>query len=106
MLSKKLDGGNEVGVALGSVVGPESNDTYSIQSSSEEVYPKKIIASINFPKDKDKLCVIFEVNIKQLSSAEHVVVECKWTDFLQRLVDYGNVNILKSFQLRLKMEDT
>ena len=34
-----------------------------------------------------------------------IIRECQWTDKLQRLVDYGNANILKSFQLRLEMEE-
>jgi len=62
--------------------------------------------NINFSKEKNKLFASFEVNTKNLSSAEHVVVECKWTDFLQRLVDFGNAVFLKNFQLNLEMEDT
>jgi endonuclease III len=34
-----------------------------------------------------------------------IIQECKWTDKLQRLVDYGNSYILKSFHLRLEMEE-
>ena len=34
-----------------------------------------------------------------------IIRECKWTDKIQRLVDYGNANILKSFNLRLEMEE-
>jgi hypothetical protein len=34
-----------------------------------------------------------------------IIQECKWTDTLQRLVDYGNANVLKSFHLRLEMEE-
>jgi hypothetical protein len=34
-----------------------------------------------------------------------IIQEYKWTDKLQRLVNYGNPNILKSFNLRLEMEE-
>ena len=34
-----------------------------------------------------------------------IIRECKWTDKIQRLVDYGNANVLKSFNLRLEMEE-
>jgi hypothetical protein len=63
-------------------------------------------AHINFSKDKNKLFASFEVNIKQLSSAEQVVLECECTDFLQGLLDYCNSHFFKNFKLNLEMEDT
>jgi hypothetical protein len=62
-------------------------------------------ARINFSKDENKLFASFEVNTKNLSSAEHIVVECECTDFLQRLVDYCNLHFFKNFKLNLEMED-
>ena len=46
-----------------------------------------------------------ESRIRQ-EQVRQIIRECKWTDKLQRLVDYGNANILKSFDLRLEMEET
>ena len=63
-------------------------------------------ADISFSKDKDILSASFEVRLKNLTSAEQVVLECEWTDYLQRIVDFGNVAILKNFHYRLEMEDT
>ena len=34
-----------------------------------------------------------------------IIQELKWTDKLQKLVDYGNVKIFKSFKLRLEIDD-
>jgi hypothetical protein len=42
---------------------------------------------------------------KRDEQIRQVLQECKWTDKLQRLIDYGNANLLKSFHLRLEMED-
>jgi hypothetical protein len=62
-------------------------------------------ADINFSKDKDILSTSFKVRLKNLTSAEQVVLECEWTDYLQRLVDFGNTAILKNFHYRLEMEE-
>ena len=62
-------------------------------------------ADISFSKDKDILSASFKVRLKNLSSAEQVVLECEWTDYLQRLVDFGNTAILKNFHYRLEMEE-
>jgi hypothetical protein len=45
------------------------------------------------------------VTRKQKEQVRQIIQECKWTDKLQRLVDYGNANILKSFHLWLEMEE-
>jgi hypothetical protein len=34
-----------------------------------------------------------------------VIREIKFTDFLQQLMDYGNINVLRNFTLRLQMEE-
>ena len=62
-------------------------------------------AGISFSKDKDILSASFEVKLKNLSLAEQVALECEWTDYLQRLVDFGNTAILKNFHFRLEMEE-
>jgi hypothetical protein len=62
-------------------------------------------AGINFSKDKDILSGSFKFTLKNLSSAEQVVIECEWTDYLQRIVDFGNTAILRNFHYRLEMED-
>jgi hypothetical protein len=41
----------------------------------------------------------FSESVKQLSK------ETIFTDVLQQLVDYGNLDILKSFKIRLEMEE-
>jgi hypothetical protein len=63
-------------------------------------------ADISYSKDTDILSVSFEVRLKKLTSAEQVILECKWTDFLQNVVESGNKAILRNFQYRLEMEDT
>jgi len=60
---------------------------------------------ISFSKDKDILSASFKVRLKNLTSAEQVVLECEWTDYLQRIVDFGNTGILRNFHYRLEMED-
>ena len=62
-------------------------------------------ADIRFSKDKDILSATFNVRLKNLTSAEQVVLECEWTDYLQRIVDFGNKAILRNFRYRLEMED-
>jgi hypothetical protein len=62
-------------------------------------------ANIRFSKDKDILSASFEVRLKNLTSAEQVVLECEWTDYLQRIVDLGNTAILKNFRYKLEMEE-
>ena len=60
---------------------------------------------INFSKDKDILSVSFKVRLRNLSSVEQVILECEWTDYLQRIVHFGNTAILKNLRYRLEMED-
>ena len=62
-------------------------------------------ANISFSKDKDILSATFNVRLRNLTSAEQVVLECEWTDYLQRIVDFGNKAILRNFRYRLEMED-
>jgi hypothetical protein len=38
------------------------------------------------------------------SAADQIVLETRWTDHVQKLVDFGNKNYLKNFSLRLEME--
>jgi len=47
-----------------------------------------------------------KVTRKQEEQVHQIIQECKWTDKLQRLIDYGNANVLKNFHLRLEIEDT
>jgi hypothetical protein len=42
--------------------------------------------------------------IRKSIAIEQVMLETKWTDGLQELVDYGNSNVLKNFKLRLEMD--
>jgi hypothetical protein len=46
--------------------------------------------------------------IKPLSNSgpAQIVLECEWTDFVQRLVEFGNTAFLKNFKYRLTMEET
>lgn len=62
-------------------------------------------ADISFSKDKDILSATFKARLKSLRTAEQVALECEWTDYLQRLVDFGNTAILKNFHYRLEMEE-
>ena len=62
-------------------------------------------ADISFSKDKDILSATFKARLKSLNSAEQVVLECEWTDYLQRIVDFGNKVVLRNFHYRLEMED-
>ena len=62
-------------------------------------------ADIRFSKDKDILSATFNVRLRNLTPAEQVVLECEWTDYLQRIVDFGNKAILRNFHYRLEMED-
>ena len=62
-------------------------------------------ADISLSKDKDILSATFNVRLRNLTSAEQVVLECEWTDYLQRIVDLGNTAILKNFRYRLEMEE-
>ena len=43
--------------------------------------------------------------IKKLIATDQLNLELGWTDLLQDLIDYGNKYLLKSFQLRLVMEE-
>ena len=38
------------------------------------------------------------------SAVDQIVLETKWIDYLQNLVDFGNRNYLKNFSLKLEME--
>lgn len=38
------------------------------------------------------------------AAAEQVIIEARWTDHLQRLVEFGNKNCLRNFSLRLEIE--
>ena len=60
---------------------------------------------IKFSKDREILFASFEVRLNNLTSPEQIVLECRWTDFVQRLVEFGNAVILKNFEYRLQMED-
>jgi hypothetical protein len=42
---------------------------------------------------------------RRQEEVRQIIRECNWTDKLQRLVDYGNANVLKSFQLWLELEE-
>ena len=38
------------------------------------------------------------------SPVDQIVLETRWTDHMQNLVDFGNQNYLKNFSLKLVME--
>jgi len=40
-----------------------------------------------------------------LTAVEQVIIETRWTDHLQRLIEFGNKNYLKNFSLRLEMDE-
>lgn len=43
--------------------------------------------------------------IKKSITLDQLDLELWWTDYLQKLVDYGNNYLLKSFRLRLVMDE-
>jgi hypothetical protein len=43
-------------------------------------------------------------NIRKLTEVEQINLENEWTEFLKKLVDYGNKHYLRSYALRLEME--
>ena len=43
-------------------------------------------------------------NQKKLTVAEQVIIENRWTDYLQNLIDFGNNYYLKNFSLKLELE--
>jgi hypothetical protein len=44
-------------------------------------------------------------NRRRQAEVRQIIREYKWTNKLQTLIDYGNDNILKTFHLRLKLEE-
>ncbi len=40
----------------------------------------------------------------QKSQVNQIILECKWTDYLQRKLESCNLRYFKNFQLRLVME--
>jgi len=52
-----------------------------------------------------EIITIDYADIETQEEVRQIIQECKWTDKLQRLVDYGNANVLKSFHLHLEMEE-
>jgi hypothetical protein len=90
-----------------------TNDNY-IKDIEKPFYCKRChsIIKLNRILSKRRSCFDYillqfnELNITQPDSkAKQVILECKWTDLLQRLIDFGNSYILKSFHLRLEMEE-
>lgn len=47
---------------------------------------------------------LFEKN-KRPSAVEQILIEIKWIDKLQRELEYGNNYVLKSFTLRLVIDE-
>jgi hypothetical protein len=41
---------------------------------------------------------------RQFGKVDQIIIETRWTDFLQSLVEFGNSNLLQNFQCRLEME--
>jgi hypothetical protein len=52
---------------------------------------------------------IIEKELKQAFNLDdrvsQILIENRWTDFLQTLVDLGNTNFLRNFRYRLEMEE-
>jgi hypothetical protein len=54
---------------------------------------------------------IIDKELKQLFKVEQnrvvseILLENRWTDFLQTLVDFGNTSFLRNLQFRLEMEE-
>jgi hypothetical protein len=40
-----------------------------------------------------------------ISEAEQIAKDCKWTDILTKIVEYGNKHVLSSYEYRIEMED-
>ena len=40
----------------------------------------------------------------QTTAPDQIVIETDWTDYMQRLVDFGNKHYLRNFSLKLEME--
>jgi hypothetical protein len=47
---------------------------------------------------------LFALNKRQFGQVGQIIIETRWTDFLQSLVEFGNSNLLQNFQYRLEME--
>ena len=61
-----------------------------LTSLENKVFHKAIIASLS-----------------KLTSADQIIIESKWTDCLQRLVDFGNRHCLRTFSSwRWKMQES
>ena len=43
--------------------------------------------------------------IQKLIEIEQINLESEWTEFLKNLLDYGNTHCLRSYALRLEMEE-
>jgi hypothetical protein len=41
---------------------------------------------------------------RQFGKVDQIIIETRWTEFLQSLVEFGNSNLLQNFQYRLEME--
>ena len=59
-----------------------------LTSLENKVFHKAVIASFS-----------------ELTSTDQINIETKWTDCLQRLVDFGNRYCLRNFSLNLEMEN-
>jgi hypothetical protein len=54
-------------------------------------------------EDTDKHFDFADSN-RQKGSVDQILIELKYTDILQRQIDYCNSHFLKNFQLRLEMD--
>lgn len=41
---------------------------------------------------------------REFGKVDQLIIETRWTEFLQSLVEFGNSNLLQNFQYRLEME--
>ena len=55
---------------------------------------------INNPKNK----AFHSLKKREFGKVDQMVIETRWTDFLQSLVEFGNSNLLQNFQYSLEME--
>jgi hypothetical protein len=60
----------------------------------------KIHRIIDTPENK----AFHSLEKRQFAKVDKLIIETRWTDFLQSLVEFGNSKLLENFQYRLEME--
>jgi len=47
---------------------------------------------------------LFALEKRKFGQVDQIIIETRWTEFLQSLVEFGNSKLLENFQYRLEME--